>query len=81
MAIKHRLFELQQERELREHRQISIAEIAEAVGVSRFSLYNWLNRTDMYRFDVEYVEKLCRYFGVGLDDFFYFDPPLERRED
>lgn len=46
---------------------INVATIATATGVSRQTVYNWLNG-DIKRFDAETIEAFCRYFQCDVGD-------------
>ncbi len=46
-------------------KNISLADVADEIGVSRKTLYAWQNNT-VDRFDASVIEKLCRYFDVDL---------------
>ncbi|MDD2317949.1 MAG: helix-turn-helix transcriptional regulator [Desulfobacterales bacterium] len=75
--IKYNLKELIAEKEFREKRSISIGEIAEAIGISRTTLSKIANSKGNYSTKTEYIEKLCKYFGVTPDELMRIipDPP------
>ena len=68
--------------QLMEERNVSISELARAVGVSRQSVMRWLNDTSP---SYDKVSKLAEYFGVSLEYFYqdvinpeYIDTILEK---
>jgi len=61
----------------KEKRNISLADVADEINVSRKTLYAWQNNT-VDRFDAKVIQALCNYFGVGLSDLLELvpsDPP------
>ena len=54
-----------------EKRDISLAEVAEATGMSRQALYKWLNNK-LDRVEMNSINALCRYFGVQISDLFEY---------
>jgi len=75
--IKYNLKKLIAEMEFRKKRSISIGEIAEAIGISRTTLSKIANSKGNYSTKTEYIEKLCKYFGVTPDELMTIipDPP------
>jgi putative transcriptional regulator len=67
VPISNHFSKLLEEKEIKERRYISLAEVAKEIGVSRKTLYAWQNNT-VNRFDREVIEALCEYFGVGLSE-------------
>jgi putative transcriptional regulator len=74
--IKHRLFELIRQKELKEGRRITQKEIAEFAGVSEHTMINWL-RNDQTRYETVVVERICDYFDCELCDLLYFEVTWE----
>lgn len=54
-------------KQLEENEVINVATIATATGVSRQTVYNWLNG-EIKRFDGETIEAFCRYFQCDVGD-------------
>lgn len=50
-----------------ENRVIDVATIASETGVSRQTIYNWLNG-DVTMYSAGTIEALCRYFQCGVGD-------------
>jgi len=75
--IKYNLKELLSEKEFKEKRTITLGEIAEAIGVSRTTISKMANSRGGYSTKTEYIEKLCKYFDVTLDQLMTIipDPP------
>lgn len=57
----------------KENRYIPLAEVASDAKVSRKTLYKW-EKNIVDRFDSDTIEKLCKYFGVGLSDLLELSP-------
>lgn len=70
MRLQHRLHKLIALRELETGERMNISQVADESGVSRQTIYFWMNNKRMDRIDVPTVEKLCAYFGVGIGDLF-----------
>ena len=58
---------LLEEKEKREGRYISLAEVARETSLTRKTLYNWQNNT-VDRFDTNVIDTLCEYFGVDMGE-------------
>lgn len=70
--LKNRLFLLINEKEIRENRRITYAQISEATGIGMSVLSRWAqNQVD--RFDSHVVVRLCEYFECDLSDLLYID--------
>ena len=67
VPISNHFAKLLDEKQKKEDRFIPLAEVANTVGVSRKTLYKW-EKNIVDRFDPVVIEKLCKYFGVGLSD-------------
>lgn len=63
MTVNNRFALLLAEKRINERRNISLAEVAEATGISRKTLYAWENNT-VTRFDVPVINALCEYFSI-----------------
>lgn len=70
--MKHRLVELMAERQARTGERLTATAVAEKAGVSKQTLYNWINQ-GITRFDADTVVKLCTYFGCKLEELLYID--------
>ena len=71
VAINNRFAILLAQRQIEERRNIPLAEISEATGISRRALYAWENNK-VNRFDVPIIDALCRYFKVKPGDLFEY---------
>ena len=63
-------------------KNISLADVADEINVSRKTLYAWQNNT-VDRFDAKLIEKLCLYFGVSISDLLELvpsDPPAPKKK-
>jgi transcriptional regulator with XRE-family HTH domain len=74
VPVNNRFGVLLAEKRMKEKRNISLAEIADAANVSRKTLYAWQNNK-VDRFDVKVIEALCGYFGVPLSALLEYIPP------
>jgi transcriptional regulator with XRE-family HTH domain len=75
VAVNNRFAVLLAEKQIKERRNISLAEVAETAGVARKTLYAWENNT-VTRFDVSVIDAICKYFGVKPGDLFeYVEDP------
>ncbi len=63
MTVNNKFAILLAEKRVKERRNISLVEVAEATGISRKTLYAWENNT-VTRFDVPVINALCEYFGI-----------------
>lgn len=52
---------------------IDVAALSEATGVSRTTIYNWLDGK-MRRFDADTIEAFCKYFGCNVGDLLVYEP-------
>jgi len=79
VSVNNRFAVLLAEKRIKERRNISLAEVAEAVDISRKTLYAWENNT-VTRFDVPVIDALCKYFGVKPGDLFEYveDQPKKK---
>jgi len=71
--IRIRLKELIAEKEFRERRQVTMAEIAEATGIHRITLSKIANQPG-YNTGTENLDKLCRYFACPIEDLAQYLP-------
>lgn len=67
VPISNHFAKLLAEKQDKENRFIPLAEVASGAKVSRKTLYKW-EKNIVDRFDADTVERLCKYFGVGLSD-------------
>lgn len=65
--IRFRLKELMAEREFRENRVITLAEVAEATGIHRVTLSKIANNRG-YHTGTDILDRLCAYFGCQVGD-------------
>ncbi|GAB3727117.1 hypothetical protein GCM10028862_03290 [Luteimonas pelagia] len=65
--IRFRLKELMAEREFRENRVITLAEVAEATGIHRVTLSKIANNRG-YHTGTEILDRLCKYFECQVGD-------------
>ena len=63
MPFENRLRVLIAEKSLKEKRRLTLREIAQEAGVPKSVLSLYIGQ-NVKRFDVETLEKLCRYFDV-----------------
>lgn len=62
-------------------RKVRVADVAQATGLHR-NMLTLLYRETAQRVELEAIDKLCRYFGVGVGELFEFiDAPTPSRED
>jgi len=71
VTINNRFAVLLAEKQVKERRNIPLAEVAEATNISRRALYAWENN-DVHRFDDVIINALCRYFGIKPGDLFEY---------
>ena len=67
VPVQSRFGVLLAQKRINEKRPIPLAEVAEATGISRPTLYAWENNT-VTRYDAMVIEQLCRYFGIEVGD-------------
>lgn len=82
VTINNKFAVLLAEKQVKERRNIPLAEVAESTGVSRRALYAWENN-DVHRFDDVVINALCRYFGIKPGDLFEYvedDPPPAKKK-
>lgn len=77
MPIKNNFSELLEKKQKKENRFISLAEVAEALKVSRKTIWKWENNT-VTRFDKHVIEGLCKYFGVSIEQLLEYTPDDEK---
>ena len=65
--IRFRLKELMAEREFKENRVITLAEVAEATGIHRVTLSKIANNRG-YHTGTDILDRLCAYFGCQVGD-------------
>ncbi len=79
VTVNNRFGILLAQKRINERRNISLAEVAEEIGISRKTLYAWENNT-VTRFDVPVIDALCQYFGVNPGDLFeYLENPPKKK--
>jgi DNA-binding Xre family transcriptional regulator len=67
VPVKNKFAILLAEKGIKEKRNIPIAEVSRITGISRPTLKDWQSN-NVTRFDVQVIDQLCKYFGVGLGD-------------
>lgn len=67
VPIRNHFARLLEEKQRKESRYISLAEVANETGISRKTLYKWQNG-EVEHFNNDVIDKLCDYFGIGIDD-------------
>lgn len=77
-VVNNRFAILLAEKRVKERRNISLAEVAEATGISRRALYAWENNS-VNRFDTKVIDGLCRYFDVTMSDLLEYIPPGKKK--
>lgn len=75
--IANNFAKLLDEKQSKERRYISIAEVARDVKISRRTLYKWQNNI-VTLYDPEVIDALCRYFGVTLSELLTYTPPSKK---
>jgi len=65
--IRFRLAEMMEKKQFAEGRRITVNEVATATGLNRMTLSKLLNHKG-YGTGTETIDKLCNYFGCGVDD-------------
>jgi putative transcriptional regulator len=77
--VLNRIPELIGQKQIKEKRMISIADIADATGISRQTLHKWLRgEVDQARFDT--IRELCVFFECEVGDLLYLDRSEEEAE-
>ncbi|KMJ52778.1 hypothetical protein ACG97_11850 [Vogesella sp. EB] len=71
--IRFRVKELMAEKEFKEGRRITIAEVAEACGINRMTLSKIAGQRG-YSTVTENLDRLCRYFGCKISDLAVYIP-------
>jgi transcriptional regulator with XRE-family HTH domain len=83
VTINNKFAVLLAEKQVKERRNIPLAEVAESTGVSRRALYAWENN-DVHRFDDVVINALCRYFGIKPGELFEYiedeTPPAKKKK-
>jgi len=83
VTINNRFAVLLAEKQVKERRNIPLAEVANATGISRRALYAWENN-EVHRFDDVVINALCRYFGVKPGELFEYiedeQPPAPKKK-
>ncbi len=75
MAIYNKIKILIAEKELREGRKLSHRTVAQEAGIPLSVLTLYMSQK-VKRFDVETLQKLCRYFGVQPGDMLIYSDDL-----
>jgi transcriptional regulator with XRE-family HTH domain len=71
--IVSRAFQLRKQLELREGRRVPLVEVAEKAGVERKALAR-LEAGDTERYDGDFIARLCKFYGVGVEGILEYDP-------
>lgn len=72
MPVKNRIVALMGEKQSKENRPISQAEVARETGLTRQSVSLWA-RGEITQFNSETIERLCKYFGCQIGDLLYIE--------
>jgi putative transcriptional regulator len=75
VTVNNRFGILLAEKQKEERRNIPLAEVSDATGVSRRALYAWENNS-VRRFDEPIINALCHYFGLSPGELFEYVPDL-----
>ena len=67
VPVRNHFARLLEQKQRKENRYISLAEVASETGISRKTLYKWQN-DQVEHFNNDVIDKLCNYFGVELDE-------------
>lgn len=67
MTTTNKLLILLAEKETRESRRISIAEVARESGIDQRTLGKWAKNT-IFRYDAAVIDALCNYFNCSPGD-------------
>lgn len=76
VPISNNFAALLQKKQDKEHRFIPLAEVAQATGITRKTLYQWEKNT-LTRYDPKVIDALCEYFGVTLSELLSHTLPAE----
>jgi putative transcriptional regulator len=79
MAVYLKIETLKRQKAAREDRDITDAEIANFIGLSRQAFQHWKNDT-INSYDKRILSKLCRYFGCAINDLLEYVPDESGRE-
>jgi len=74
--IRFKLGALIEKHQFSQGRHITISEIAEATGINRITLSKILNQRG-YNTGTDNVDRLCAYFGCGVEDLMELVPASE----
>ncbi|WP_028450140.1 helix-turn-helix domain-containing protein [Chitinibacter tainanensis] len=74
--IRFRVKELMAEKEFRENRRITLAEVAEACGINRMTLSKIAGQRG-YSTVTDNLDRLCKYFDCQISDLITYIPDLE----
>lgn len=76
MAVTIRFGALLGKKMEKENRVITESEVAEAIGVTRQAVNKWANG-HIVRFEMDMIERFCRYFECEIGDLLVLDPPIK----
>lgn len=79
VTINNRFSVLLAEKQVKERRKISMAEVAESTGISRQALYRWESNS-IERYETNTINALCEYFGVGPGQLFEHVPDDKKKK-
>jgi DNA-binding Xre family transcriptional regulator len=74
MAVRNKLLERIQQKERELGRRLQIVEVERQSGVTRATLYNWLNNSHQGTYHSEVITRLCAYFECELSDLLVVEP-------
>ncbi len=76
VPISNNFAALLQKKQDKEHRFIPLAEVAQATGITRKTLYQW-EKNHLTRYDPKVIDALCEYFGVTLSELLNHTMPVK----
>lgn len=76
MTVINRLPALIGEKQLRENRVVSVAEIVKATGLRKQTVYNWLHG-GLSRYDADAIQAFCGFFKCTVDELLVVVPEEE----
>ncbi|WP_440998104.1 helix-turn-helix domain-containing protein [Arhodomonas sp. SL1] len=74
--LRFKIKELIAEKEFREGRRVTIAEVAEGAGIHRVTLSRMINRRG-FATSTEHLDRLCAYFDCRIEDLVEYVPDEE----
>lgn len=65
--MRNRLLTLMSEKQIRENKIVTQADVADAIGISRQAIHKWIHN-DIASYPATTLDKLCEYFGCEVGD-------------